>query len=155
MQVMGVTAFIVAANLTVRLVRRLGAERVVLLGTVLAIAAAAAILVYGLSGREPRVVALLFVPMTVGLGLRGPPSFVAALVASGDDDARGAALVVLAFLGTAALGTAAAAPFILGGLVPLALVTLLIQAGGLAVLAALPPQAPITSRRADSDGTKT
>jgi DHA1 family bicyclomycin/chloramphenicol resistance-like MFS transporter len=51
--------------------------------------------------------------------LRGPPGFLAAIVAA-DDNARGAALLVVAILLIAACGTAAVAPFIGAGLVSIA-----------------------------------
>ena len=55
-----------------------------------------------------------------GLGLRGPPGFFRAILASDGDDARGAALVILFILGTTAVGTAIAAPYVTAGLAPLA-----------------------------------
>jgi DHA1 family bicyclomycin/chloramphenicol resistance-like MFS transporter len=134
MQVVGVASFIVAASLAHRAAARFGGERMIGFGTALSTAAGAAILAAGVAGLPPAAVAGLFVPMNVGLGLAGPTCFVAALGASGGDDARGAALVVVAITGTAALGTAAAAPFILDGLAPLAAVALTVELVGLAAL---------------------
>lgn len=69
--------------------------------------------------------------MNVGLGTNGPPGFLQAVMAA-RDDARGSALVLLAIVGVLTLGTAAVAPFIEAGLLPLAT-----GAGGLAVAALL------------------
>lgn len=128
MQMTGIATFIVAANLAAPLTRRLGAERMIWIGTLLSAAGAILMLVYALlGGADTRVVTALFIPFNTGLGLRGPPGFHLAVVAARGDDARGAALVVVAILATTALGTAAVAPFITLGLIPLA--------GGAAVLA--------------------
>lgn len=128
MQMTGIATFVVAANLTGRLVRRFGAERMIWIGTLLSAVGAVAILAYALlGGGDTLVITALFIPFNTGLGLRGPPGFHLAVVAARGDDARGAALVVVAILVTTAIGTAAVAPFITAGLVPLA--------GGAAVLA--------------------
>jgi predicted MFS family arabinose efflux permease len=120
MQISSVSAFIVAANVTGRLIPRFGAERLILGGTGLATAGALAILGYALSGgNDTRPVIGLFALLSIGLGLRGPPGFHAAIVAA-DDDARGAALLIVAILLTAAIGTAAVAPFIGAGLISIA-----------------------------------
>jgi len=81
------------------------------------------------------------VPLNVGLGLRGPPGFHRAVVAARGDDARGAALVVVAILGSTAAGTAIVAPFITHGLVPIALAAFVSSAAALALLRWLPPLA--------------
>ncbi|MGO4833638.1 MFS transporter, partial [Rhizobiaceae sp. 2RAB30] len=108
MQMTGIATFIVAANLTGRLVHRFGAERMIWSGTLLSAAGAVAMLVYALlGGRDTLVVTALFIPFNAGLGLRGPPGFHRAVVAAHGDDARGAALVVVAILATTAIGTAA------------------------------------------------
>jgi len=121
MQVVGIAIFIVAANTAGRLAARHGAERIIGAGTALAALGAAGILAYALAGgRDPLVVTALFVPMNGGLGLRGPPGFYRAVIAARGDDARGSALVIFAILAATAAGTAAVAPFIEAGLVPLA-----------------------------------
>ncbi|MCA8905266.1 MAG: MFS transporter, partial [Hyphomonas sp.] len=121
MQVTGIVVFIVGANLAGRLADQFGAERMILGGSVLSALGLLALLVYGLSGgTAPLAIAALFVPVNLGLGLRGPPGFFRAILASDGDDARGAALVILFILGTTAVGTAIAAPYVTAGLAPLA-----------------------------------
>jgi MFS transporter, DHA1 family, multidrug resistance protein len=135
LQVCGIATFIVAANSASRLADRFGAERMILFGTALCAAGALGILGYALAGgRNVGIVTLLFVPMNSGLGLRGPPGFFRAVIASHGDDARGAALVILGIVGITALGTAAVAPFIEPGLVPLALAASAIEIGALLAL---------------------
>ena len=122
MQVCGISTFIAAANGAGFLVGRFGGERIVLLGSVLSALGAAAIAGYALAGgREPLWLVPLFVPMNLGLGLRGPPGFYLAIVAADGDDARGSALLILAVMLAAALGTAIVAPMIERGLLPLAI----------------------------------
>ena len=123
MQIIGISLFIVSANLSDRLVLRFGAERLILFGSTMTAFGFLAILAFAFFGNnDPRWVWLLFTPINLGLGLRGPPGFYQAVVAAGDNDSRGAALLILFILGTAAIGTAVAAPFITLGLVPLGIV---------------------------------
>ncbi|HTV22716.1 MAG TPA: MFS transporter [Polyangiaceae bacterium] len=139
MQVVGITSFIIAANLAGRLSRTFGPERLVWRGSVLSAAGAAALLLYALlGGRNTLVVSALFVPLNLGLGLRGPPGFHRAVVAARGDDARGAALVVVAILGSTAAGTAAVAPFITLGLLPISLAACVLSAAALVLLRWLP-----------------
>ncbi len=120
MQMIGISFYILSANTAGTLALRFGSERIILLGSVLGALGFTLILGYAIgSGRDPRVLWGLFVISNFGLGLRGPPGFYQAVVAAGGNDARGAALVLLYVLLTAALGTAAVAPFIEYGLVPL------------------------------------
>lgn len=139
MQVCGIASFMLAANVAGGLAGRLGAERVIAAGTGLAALGAAAMLAYGaLGGTAPMAIAALFVPINAGLGLRGPPGFYRAVLAARGDDARGSALVVLAILAVTAGGTAAAAPLIEHGLLPLAAIALGFHLAALLCLAALP-----------------
>lgn len=141
MQISGVVCFAVASNVTGRLVARHGAERLILGGTALTMIGTLAILAYALAGgNDTRVVTALFVVVNTGLGFRGPPGFHAAIVAA-EDDARGAALLVIAILLVAALGTAAVAPFISAGLVSIAVGGAVLGVAGVAMLVAIrPPQ---------------
>ena len=139
MQVTGIAFFILAANLAGRLAARFGAERMILTGSALSAAGALAILAWALAGGgRPLVLAILFVPVNLGLGLRGPPGFMSAILAAHGDDARGAALVILFILLTAAAGTAAAAPFITEGLAALAAFAAAISVGSVLCLLMLP-----------------
>ena len=139
MQVSGIAAFILAANFAGALAARFGAERMILTGTLLATAGAAATLGYALAGGASALaVTALFVPVGAGLGLRGPPGFYCAVIASRGDDARGSALVILAIMAATAGGTAIVAPFIERGLVPLAAAALVLQLAALACLLLLP-----------------
>jgi len=108
---------------------------VILAGSLLSAASCCALVAYALAGgRSPATVAVLFVPVNLGLGLRGPPGFMAAIAAAKGDDSRAAALVILAILLTTALGTVAAAPWVAGGLLPLALVAATISVASPAIL---------------------
>ncbi|WP_269931529.1 MFS transporter [Aminobacter sp. HY435] len=140
MQVTGIATFIVAANATGRLTGRFGAERMIWVGTLLSALGGLSMLGYALAGGgNTLVVTALFIPFNLGLGFRGPPGFHRAVVASHGDDARGAALVVVAILGTTAIGTAAVAPFITAGLLPLALGAAVLVLGALLLLVAIRP----------------
>jgi MFS family permease len=139
MQVTGIATFILAANFAGRLAIAFGAERMISFGTMLALTGAAAMLAFALAGgSDPLTITLLFVPINTGLGLRGPPGFYRAVIASHGDDARGSALVILAIMAATAIGTALVAPFIELGLVPLAGMALLLEAAAAVALIALP-----------------
>jgi len=128
MQVIGITFYVVSANLTGQSVARFGAETMILFGSILSALGFSSIFAYSLiatvheAEAKPQVLWVLFAIGNLGLGLRGPPGFYSAVVAAGDNDARGAALMLLYVLMTAALGTALVAPFIELGLMPLSLV---------------------------------
>ena len=133
MQVTGIAFFILASNIAGRMAEMFGPERMILTGSVISALGLIGLAAYGFSGgTETLIVAALFVPVNFGLGLRGPPGFFRAILASEGDDARGAALVILFVLATTATGTAIAAPFVTAGLAPLAMV-----AAGFSCLSAL------------------
>lgn len=139
MQLCGIAFFIAGASFAGRLAARFGTEPVILFGTALSAAGGAGLLAYGLlGGTASGMLPFLFVPMNLGLGLRGPPGFLLAVLASHGDDARGSALVILFILLTAAAGTAIAAPFIARGLAPLAGIAAGISLASLACLFLLP-----------------
>ncbi len=138
-QLSGITTFILAANVAGGLAARFGAERMIWVGTSVSAAGAAAILAYAVAGgTDPALIAALFVPINTGLGLRGPPGFYRAVIASRGDDARGSALVILAIMAATGIGTAAVAPFIEQGLVPLGIGAFVLEFAALACLAVLP-----------------
>jgi hypothetical protein len=145
MQVCTVAAFILAANSAGHLADRHGAERLIWFGTALAAVGSVGLLAYGMVGGNSAIsITVLAVPVGCGLGLRGPPGFFRAVLAARDDDARGAALVILFILGIAAAGTAVAAPLLLRGLAPLAGIACALELLALLCLALLP------ARRAES-----
>jgi len=121
MQVCGIVTFVLAANTSGIALARFGPERVIVAGTAVACAGAAGQFAYALAGGTSAVaITALFVPVNIGFGLRGPPGFFRAIVASHGDDARGSALVILGVLGIAALGTGLVSPWIEHGSVPVA-----------------------------------
>lgn len=130
MQVIGIAFYVTSANLAGHSVERFGAERMIMLGSVMSAVGFSSIFAYALWGaNDPRMLWVLFAIGNLGLGLRGPPGFYNAVLASGDNDARGAALMLLYVLLTAALGTAVVAPFIEHGLLPLSLAASVITWG--------------------------
>jgi len=139
MQIIGISLFIVATNLAHKIVDAIGNEPTIWLGSGLCAFGTTALLIYGLNYDPiPEMVWFLFAFVNLGLGLRGPPGFYRAIIASDDDDARGAALVMLSVFFTVALGTAGLAPFITIGLVPLAGLASAVSIASLIVLGLLP-----------------
>lgn len=139
MQTCGIATFIVAANLSGQAVARFGVERVISFGTALAAGGAAAQLAYALvGGTHPLIITACFVPVNLGLGVRGPAGFYRAIIASQGDDARGSALVMLGVFAVAATGTAVSAQWIERGMVPLAAVACAVQTAAVLTLALLP-----------------
>ena len=72
--------------------------------------------------------------MNVGMGLRGPTGYVAAIAAAGSNDARAAGLIGLFITATMAIGTAVVAPFLDYGLIAPAIAVVLIIAPALALV---------------------
>ncbi len=123
MQLMGITLYVIAANSTAHFARWWGDERTILYGSLLSAVGGA--LLIALAMQAPRSIAGLwgcFLIINLGLGIRGPVGFYRALVAAGENDARGAALMILYTMLVAAGGTAAVATMIERGLLPLALI---------------------------------
>jgi hypothetical protein len=105
----------------------------------MALASAVLILAYALAGgNNSALLPALFLPMNVGLGLRGPLGFYRGIVASGTNNARGSALIVFFILAMTSLGTIVAAPFINQGLWALGAVTCAIHALSVGLLLLLP-----------------
>lgn len=117
MQVLGISFFIVSANFSHIWVARFGEDKTILVGS--AISAFGCVSIFGMglfSSASIEVLWFLFIFVNTGLGVRAPPGFYKALQAASSNEARGSALVVLFTMFTAALGTAAVAPFIEDGL---------------------------------------
>lgn len=139
MQMVGVTFFIIAANMSAYLAGKWGAESMIMLGTVIAVIGALLLLLYSVFGsNDPKVLVILFPLLNIGLGLRGPPGFLRVIIAGKGDDDRAAALMILAITGVSAGGTMVYAPFIGLGLAGLCLTVLLIQVSAFALLVFLP-----------------
>lgn len=141
MQVIGITLFIIASNTAHFLVERFGPEWTIWFGSGMAASGSVAILIYALVSptHEPAALWVLFSFVNLGLGFRGPAGFYQAILASGDNDARGAALVILLVFATTSIGTAGLAPFITLGLVPLAMTAAFVSSSSLITLFFLPP----------------
>ncbi|MGF6157507.1 DHA1 family bicyclomycin/chloramphenicol resistance-like MFS transporter [Ensifer sp. KUDG1] len=139
MQVINISGFIIVANLTARIAERFGAENIILTGTVMAALSALALLAYGLTGAtNTLMLPLLFTPMAIGLGLRGPIGFYRGILASGANNARGSALIVFFIFMVTTLGTVIAAPIIAAGLAALAFVATAIHLLSVVLLLLLP-----------------
>jgi len=140
MQMLGISFFIVSANFAGSMVKRFGTEAVIMLGTVVCVIGALTPLVYALYGsNNPGHLMYLFWILNMGLGIRGGPGFLQALVAAHDDDDRAAALMLVAVTGLAAASTAAVAPFIELGLTALAIATCLIVLPALLLMMFIKP----------------
>ena len=143
LQVVGIAFFIIASNFAGRLSDRFGSEAMIMGGTILCALGLLAVLIYAVAGgADPAMLVPPMILTNLGFGLRGPPGFLAAIVAAEGDDARGAALTVLAILAVASGGTVIAAPTVATGLVGLAAAAAAISAAGVACLIVLPPAGP-------------
>lgn len=135
MQIIGISLFIVSANFSAFLVSKFGSESMIFFGSSMSAFACIGILLFAIYGNNnPHILWLLFMPLNLGLGLRGPPGFYKAVVAAGNNDSRGAALLILFILCFAAIGTAVVAPFISFGLLPLSLAASVITASSVVIL---------------------
>ena len=111
MQITGILTFMVAANSASTLAQRFGARRVSAFGGFLSTLALGALLAYAAAGGGALLPYLvLFVPVNLGLGFRGPLAFMAALDAAGGNDSRASALMLLTVMLLTGLGTLMAAP---------------------------------------------
>jgi len=142
MQVSGITFFVIAANMTGVFTRWWGPERTIFIGS--AISAAGCIATWFMAFIGQASIYLLwffFVFVNLGLGIRGPVGFYQALLASGDNDSRGSALIILLVMLLAAGGTGAVAPFIENGLLPVANVAMGLAVASVVLLVILAPRA--------------
>ena len=139
MQCSGVACFILASNTTSWFVNRFGAERVIWAGTALAVIASFLMLIYAVcGGQNALVVAGLFAPLNMALGLRGPPGFLRAIIAGGGQDDRASSLLVLAIFASVSAGTAILAPFVDKGMLEVAILVLAMELGSLVLLWVFP-----------------
>jgi DHA1 family bicyclomycin/chloramphenicol resistance-like MFS transporter len=140
MQVTGIACFTVAANVTAHAAKRIGPERTVWAGTLVAVAGSTSLLIYAIVGHgDVQSVIVLFAVLNLGLGIRGPVGFFRAILAGDGDDERASSLTILAILLVATIGTALLAPLLQYGLVALASGSALIELSGVALLLLLPP----------------
>ena len=132
MQITGILTFMVAANSASALAQRFGAPRVSAFGGFLSTLALGALLAYAAAGGRALLPYLvLFVPVNLGLGFRGPLAFMAALDAAGGNDSRASALMLLTVMLLTGLGTLIAAPTLGDGARGLTLTAFLLAALGL------------------------
>ncbi len=140
MQFIGVSCFILSANLAGNFVKRWGVEMVITAGTFLSLLGTLLLLGYSLLGENnPAHLAAFFWVLNTGLGIRGGAGFVRALTASHGDDERASAIIILATTGIAALGTALVAPFILKGLTALTITVVAIIFPAVILILAIKP----------------
>lgn len=139
MQVTNITGYIVTANISPRLAERYGADKVIMVGTCLALSSTIALTGYGmLSGTSTYVLAVLFAPMGIAIGLRGPTGFYRGIMISGDNNARGAALIAFFTFTMITLGSLLTAPFLTYGLASLAAIVMFMQFIAVLLLAVIP-----------------
>lgn len=140
MQMVGVSTFIIAANVASSLARRFGTETMIMIGTIVCVLSTFILLGYALWGpNDPAHLAALFWILNTGVGLRAGPGFVIALKAADGDDDRASALIILSITGFAAIATALVAPFIQVGLIALTVTTCLIVFAALVLMLMIPP----------------
>jgi predicted MFS family arabinose efflux permease len=142
LQVVGVSTFIACANSSSWFAARMGTETAVRIGTALALSSGLGLLVYALAGgNSPGWLIPFWIPMNVGMGLRGPTGYIAAIAAAGSNDARASGLIGLFITATMAIGTAVVAPFLDFGLIAPAIAVVLIIGPALALVLTEPPRA--------------
>ncbi|MBL4837184.1 MAG: MFS transporter [Kordiimonadaceae bacterium] len=140
MQMVGVATFFVAANTTGSLVKKWGAETIIMLGTLVCVGATLILIAYALWGpNKPQHLVAMFWVLNTGVGLRAGPCFVSALKAAVDDDDRASALMILSITAIIALATAALAPLISLGLLALTITTFLIVVPALLLMIYIKP----------------
>lgn len=139
MQVVNISGYIVAANLSARLAERFGADKIIMIGTCLALSSAIAMTGYGLlNGMDTYTLAVLFAPMGIAIGLRGPTGFYRGIVIAGDNNSRGAALIAFFTFTMITLGSLMSAEIISHGLMALAAFVMVIHLLSLLLLFKLP-----------------
>jgi DHA1 family bicyclomycin/chloramphenicol resistance-like MFS transporter len=145
LQVIGVAGFIITASRSSRIAGRLGNGRAVRLGAIAHIAICAALALISLAGYASYPVLLVFwCCFCCILAVRGPPAISDALHLPAAQMGRASAVMILALLIAAALGTQLIAPLLDGpGVLPMAVGMLLLTGGSIALITPYP--APQTS----------
>lgn len=140
MQIIGIAGFIAAANTAPRIAPRFGREPLIYIGLAMGLASALSMVAYALmGGRDPITLIVLFFPMNVGLGLRGPLVFLASIQSAHGSDDKASSLLMLMSLSLSAAATALVAPFITAGLIAPAIAATVLFVVTLAALLFLPP----------------
>ncbi|RCS25796.1 MFS transporter [Phyllobacterium salinisoli] len=125
LQAFGVTAFVLTASQSSRLTGSFGIDRLIATGVMLQIAASVAMMVLALADyKSPFMLIAAWVLFCAALGLRGPATMVRALDVAPEIVGRASGLLMFLALGLAAGGTQLVAPFLSGGLMPVALISL-------------------------------
>lgn len=139
MQVTGVACFMVASNVTGFFVKRFGAESMIWFGSAMCTVSAVGLLGLALVPEvDPIWVVILFAPFNAGLGFRGPPGFLRAVIAGAGNDERAASLMILAIFAVTSIGTAALAGVVEQGLFYVCLVVVALEVSALLLLWRLP-----------------
>ncbi|UTW54844.1 MFS transporter [Kordiimonas sp. SCSIO 12610] len=139
MQIVGIITFISVSNLSGWLAAHLNVEKIIWVGSFVSVAGCSILTAYAIWGRnDPDDLKYMFWVLNVGLGIRGGPGFVRALMAAGENDEKSSALMILGIFGVTSIGTAIVAPFLEHGLIASALGALLITAPTLILMALLP-----------------
>ena len=142
MQVVGIVFFIIAANMSSVFTRWWGTEKTIFIGSLLSALGCIAIwFMTFIGGATIPLLWFFFIFVNLGLGIRGPVGFYQALVASGHDDSRGSALIILYVMLTAAAATGIVAPYIEIGLLPVAIAAMILSVIAVILLMLLPPHA--------------
>ncbi|TGN06906.1 MFS transporter [Leptospira ilyithenensis] len=122
LQIISVAMFFTFAQISSYFVKKLGPEKVILAGTAFA-SLSAVLFLFGAYFQldDPLYLICYFIPINIGLGLRGGTGFVNALIAAGDNDARGSAFMILAVTVLSGGITGILSPFLKWGLGPIAI----------------------------------
>jgi MFS family permease len=140
MQILGIALFIVSANMTQIFNRWWGDEQSIRIGsTITAIGCLAMCVSVWYEKNSVVMLWIAFMFVNLGVGIRGPIGFYKALLASGNNDSRGSALLILLIMMFTALGTVIVAPFIDYGLVSVSVVATIMALLSVIILQALKP----------------
>jgi predicted MFS family arabinose efflux permease len=150
LQVVGVTGFIITASRSSRIAARIGNAAAVKLGAIAHIVLCAALALLSLAGYVSYPALLVFwCCFCCCLAVRGPPAISDALHLPPAQMGRASAVMVLALLAAAALGTQLIAPLLDSATVfPMAVGMLLFTLGSIAMITPYPAAAAVSIDRA-------